>query len=308
VRTVLAGGALVLLVLAMLHARLAARERHLLVTPPPGSSYGLPDPELARFTTLGYHEAAADLAWLRTILYFGEQSAIRGRFEDFPRYVDLVIALDPEFRRIYHWAGVLMVYSRARITREMVESSIHYLKMGTERFPDDGEMHYMLGFNLYFEYPPLLDDPDARRRAKLEGIDHFKAALVSGTGPPWLATMVANLMTKQGLDELAVQSLRESLALVEHPPTRERIIARIEELERRTGQRGHARAWSRFQQDWAECCPYLPMDMYLLLEPRPVFPPRAAFTVVAGTEDEALDMLDSLEVGGAPDPGGVTAR
>ena len=39
------------------------------------------------------------------------------------------------------------------------------------------------------------------------------------------------LMTKQGMNELAINSLYESLAVVEDPQTRAKIFERIEELE-----------------------------------------------------------------------------
>lgn len=286
---------LVTCICLMLAARIEAREMHSLYVPPQGSAYHLPSTRYARLATLGYHEAAADLAWLRSIIYFGEQATVRGRYEHFNSYADLVIALDPGFRRIYHWAGVLSIYSRARITREMVESSVRYLALGAERFPGDGAMHYMLGFNLYFEYPPhLAGDEQKRRRARLDGIEHFKAAVVSGSGPPWLSSMVAGLLTKQGMTELAVSSLYESLAVVEDPETREKIMARIEELEARSGGSPQARRWQVFQQEWAESYRYLPMDMFLLLRPRPLFPPEAAVEPILESE-QALDVLDTID-------------
>jgi hypothetical protein len=292
----LQAGLLVTIVILMLLARLEARERHELFVPPSGSVYHLPRVTHARLATLGYHEAAADLAWLRSIIYFGEQATTRGRFEDFGSYVDLVIALDPGFRRIYHWAGVLSIYSRPRITRRMVEQSIHYLELGTKRFPDDGEMHYMLGFNRYFEYPGFLDDPEAKRRTRLLGIEQLKAAVVSGTGPPWLSGMVANLLEHQGLDELAIASLGEALAVVEDRETRENILARIRELEQKTGERAALERWQAFEAGWMATYPYLTLDMYLLVRPRPLFPPEASIRPVPES-DRALEVLDGIDVG-----------
>jgi hypothetical protein len=294
--TIVQAGVLACALSLMLLARQEAREAHSLYVPPPESAYHLPQPQLARLATLGYHEAAADLAWLRTIIYFGEEATRRGSFDHFDSYANLVIALDPHFRRIYHWAGVLSIYSRALITRQMVESSIDYLERGTEMFPADGEMHYMLGFNLYFEYPPhLRGDEEARRKARLEGIEHLKAAVVSGTGPPWLSNMVAGLMTKQGMNELAVNSLYQSLAVVEDPETREKIFERIRQLESGSSGSGLARSMRAFQQEWARDYPYLTMDMFLLLRPRPPFPAEAAIRPVFESDD-ALDVLDTMDV------------
>jgi hypothetical protein len=281
----------------MLVARLEAREAHSLYVPPPGTTYHLPSERFARFSTLGYHEAAADLAWLRAIIYFGEQATISGRFEHFTRYADLVVELDPNFRRIYHWAGVLCVYSSAVIKRQMVEDSIRYLKEGTERFPGDGEMHYMLGFNLYFELPPHLGgDEKAKRESKLEGIEHLKRAVVSGSGPPWLANMVAGLMSKHGMEQLALGSLYDSLAVVEDPATREKIYARIREIEEKVGASGQAVWWQSFQKEWSDSYRYLTMDQFLLVRPRPLFPPEAAVEPLLPESEKALDVLDSIEV------------
>lgn len=294
--TIVQTGVLVCALSLMLLARQEAREVHSLHVPPPGSSYHLPQTGYARLATLGYHEAAADLAWLRAIIYFGEEATIRGRFEHFDSYANLVIALDPNFRRIYHWAGILSIYSRAFISRGMVERSIDYLRRGVARFPMDGEMHYMLGFNLYFEYPPhLKGDAKASRKAKLEGIEHLKSAVVSGTGPAWLSNMVASLMSKQGMNELAINSLYQSLAIVEDPDTRKKILERIEELEAQVGGSGPRQSLIEIQREWAGTYRYLTMDMFLLLRPRPPFPPEATIRPVLESET-ALDVLDTIDL------------
>ncbi|MBW2262349.1 MAG: hypothetical protein JRG91_10285 [Deltaproteobacteria bacterium] len=294
--TIVQAGVFVCALSLMLLARLDAREVNSMYVPPRGSVYRLPNAEFARFATLGYHEAAADLAWLRTIIYYGEEATVRGRFEHFDSYANLVIALDPQFHRIYQWAGVLSIYSRAVITREVIESSIDFLGRGTERFPMDGEMHYMLGFNLYFEYPPhLAGDEKAIRKAKLEGIEHLKAAVVSGTGPTWLPNMVAGLMTKQGMNELAINSLYESLAVVEDPETRAKIFERIDELEASAAGSSQTHSMRAFQREWTETYRYLSMDMFMLLRPRPLFPPEASIEPVFESDD-ALEVLDTLDV------------
>ncbi len=287
-------GLLAALVPVLLDARLGAREAYSALDPSQ-AAFRLPDPRFARLATLGYHEAAADLAWLRTIIYFGQQATVRGRYEHFDEYVDTVIALDPGFRRIYNWAGVLSIYSRAKITRENVEMSIHYLGMGARRFPGDGEMEYMLGFNLYFEYPPHLGkDGEAKKRARLEGIQHLKASIISGSGPAWLPGLVAGLAQKNGLEDLALTSLEEALAVVEDPETRQKIIARMELLENQGAGAMRKQQWMKLETGWTESYPYLPMDLYLLLSPRPIFPPEASFEPVMESE-EAIDALDAID-------------
>jgi hypothetical protein len=83
--------------------------------------------------------------------------------------------------------------------------------------------------------------------------------------------------------------------VVEDPETRKKIFERIRELESSTAGSGQARAMRAFQQEWAEDYRYLTMDMFLLLRPRPPFPPEAAIAPVFESDD-ALDVLDTMDL------------
>ena len=50
------------------------------------------------------------------------------------RYLDAVIALDPQFRAVYRYAGTVMMYNLRRIARESIERSNHYLEQGYRKF------------------------------------------------------------------------------------------------------------------------------------------------------------------------------
>jgi hypothetical protein len=195
------------------------------------------------------------------------------------------------------WAGVVSIYGRSMITRERVEKAIGYLRRGVAVFPGDGEMHYMLGFDLYFELPPFMRDDgeseEAIRKVKLEGIDQFKKAIVSGTGPEWLVALVSSLLKRNGLVDLAIQSIEDNLKYVEDPEAQKKLLDRLRELKGERAETGYEKEIMSLQQAWWRDYPYLPLDMYLLVEPRALshLPPLAA---LPSELDSAMDVLDEL--------------
>jgi len=274
-----------------------ARLQRLLVSDP-ASIYLIPSPALTRVLAAGYTEAASDLAWVRTLIYFGEQAGIRGKFEHLHDHIDLVLALNPRFQRAYLWAGIVSIYGRSRITKESVENAIMYLKRGVEVFPDDGEMHYMLGFDLYFELPSFLRDDkgiseEEIRRVKLEGIKHFKAAILSGTRPEWLAGLVSTLLTRNGMVDLAIQSIEENLKYIEDPEAQKKLLARLQQLKGEREMSEYEKEVVGLQQRWAKDFPYLPLNMYLLVEPRSLSE-IPVFAALPSERDSAMDILDQL--------------
>ena len=57
-----------------------------------------------------HHELAADLTFLRAIIYFGAQMKARGEYRWLDNYLDTIVALDPHWKTPYRWAGVAGTY------------------------------------------------------------------------------------------------------------------------------------------------------------------------------------------------------
>lgn len=265
----------------------------------PEKIYLNPNPGWIRALTLGYNESAADLAWIRALIYFGEETGKRGKFQYLDDHIELILALNPRFQRAYMWAGIISIYSKSVFTRERIEKAIGYLRRGVAVFPGDGEMQYMLGFDLYFELPPYMRDDgeseEAIRKIKLEGIDHFKKAIMSGTGPEWMVALVSTLLKQNGLVDLAIQSIEENLKYVEDPEAQKKLLDRLAELKGERSASGYEKEIVSLQQEWFRDYPYLPLDMYLLVEPRSLahLPPLAALPAEL---DSAMDVLDELSL------------
>src|SRR5262245_31773564 len=73
-------------------------------------SYYLPPPDWLPVLALHYDAALADLIWIRSLLYFGEELVHRGEVRYLYQHADAMIALDPKFRAVYHWIAVAALY------------------------------------------------------------------------------------------------------------------------------------------------------------------------------------------------------
>ncbi|MFH1435785.1 MAG: hypothetical protein ABIJ56_08735 [Pseudomonadota bacterium] len=289
-----------ILVLLCLFAVITGREARLqrLAVSHPEKIHFIPIPEWSRAICVGYTEAAADLAWIRALIYFGEETGKSGHFEYLDSHNELILGLNPMFQRAYMWAGVTAIYSSGIITRKDVEKAIEYLKRGVEKFPYDGNMQYMLGFDLYFELPQFLadvNDEEGIRKAKLEGIEHFKKAIVAGNQPEWLAGLVSSLLKKNGHVELAIKSLEDNLKFMEDPEKQKQLLARLAQLKGERDMGEYQKEMMELHKRWSTDYAYLPLDMFLLVEPKSLtnLPPFSSLTTET---DTAMDILDQLSI------------
>jgi|GEM_PF-1574682 len=253
----------------------------------------VPDHKILRGMVLGYNEAASDLYWIQGLIYAGSREAKIGKFSYLHSYAKLILTMDPMFRRAYRWAGVMSIYTPKRITRRDVEKAIEYLKTGVEKFPDDGDLLSMLGFDLYYELPPFLETENDKKKAKLEGIEYFKKAVLSGNQPEWMVSLVSTLYSKNGRIDLAIKNLEENLKYVEDRDLRERMLKKLENLK---GQRDYSAYISELYKlytDWEKEFPYLSFDMYLIIRPKIVW--TYGYQIEKSKIESAMEALDTLD-------------
>ena len=127
--------------------------------------YYLPPAEWLPVLSLGWDEAAADLLWMRALVYFGEEfqhsSGLRYVFD----YGDAIVTLDPHFLAAYRWMGMAALYRPVEITTDDVERAVAFMQRGEALFPEDGELAWNIGAALVFELPGMLgDDVEGIRR------------------------------------------------------------------------------------------------------------------------------------------------
>lgn len=234
--------------------------------------YYLPPARWLPVLSLGYEEALADLLWLRSLIYFGQELEHDGRVRHIFEYADAMLQLDPHFKRAYLWVGMSGMYRPGGNTIDDVRRTIPYLRRAAELFPDDGDVAWELGASLTYELAPLVDDPDEKDALKEEGAHHLQRAVRLGEGPPWLALSNASQLQRLGRAEQAIRHLTETYDLVQDEATRQRIRARIAQLQSQTQAEAFLRGQEELEERRRREFPYVDPGFYPLLGPRPPGP------------------------------------
>ncbi|MFW6087256.1 MAG: hypothetical protein ACODAG_08630 [Myxococcota bacterium] len=244
---------------------------HYLATQTYEDVYYVPPSSWLPVFSLGYREAAADLLWMRGLVYFGDELVHRGQVKHIFNYGDAIVTLDPHFNRAYRWVAMAALYNpKTELSLEDVERARAFLAEGVRRFPDDGELAWEMGALLAYELLPRIEDPQERERIKATAADHMMVAARQGAGPPWLTLTNATQLEGLGRTEQAVRHLEEMYSLVSDPATREQIRLQIANLRSEAHAEAIERTWSDLEQRRREEFPYMPMGLYLLVRPRPV--------------------------------------
>lgn len=141
-------------------------------------------------------QSAADLLWIRAMSYAGD-----ARFDNnhvmLPRFIHLVLELDPSFEPAYMFGALLLSTERAN-----VPAAIEVLQAAGKRFPGQWRYPLLEGANAFFE----LGDAHAAHEAWM------RASSIPGA-PNYLATLAAKALASRGQ---CVGALETMHSLMEH--------------------------------------------------------------------------------------------
>jgi hypothetical protein len=260
----------VLLTAAALDRVRARAQRHFIETQAYEDLYYLPPSDGLIVGSLGYREALADLLWMKVLIYYGEELIHRGELKNLFRYGDAVLALDPDFKRMYRWLASSALYRTGNVTVDDAHAAIRYLEVAARRFPDDGELAWDLGANYAFELAPMLEGEE-RAAAKRKGLEHMEAASQRNAGPPWLALQTASELSALGRQEQAIRHLEDAYAVSNDPEIKQRIEARLSSLRSEAYTEALRRTAQELEAARKRDFPYLDTTLYMLVGTRPPF-------------------------------------
>lgn len=224
----------------------------------------LPKPSALRVMSLGHHEMAATLVFVRALVYFGGEIATQDkRFTWLENYLQTIVSLDPYFELPYRWAGSALMYNGKQITNEVVERSNGFLKQGAEHFPKSWQFPWMIGCNYLFELHT--DDPQRKAEWERIGGDWLRQAALLGSAPPWASLLAAQIMGKEGRQEAAVKYLEEIYMTTNDERAKEEIRNRMIALRRAADAEGMDKKAKEFTSGWRAVIPYAHPDYYVLL-------------------------------------------
>lgn len=227
----------------------------------------VPSPRAARILSAGYNEAAADLFWARTLIYYGEGMERGGTMPDVEPMLDAVTALDPAFRRVYWWGAYAVTYRRGAATQAEFRSSVKILERGLEVYPDDWELNWLLGLRYFLDLEA--EDEAERQRYRETGAGYIERAMRLPGSPPDLPVLAASMRTKLGQLDRAVRELREMILTTTDPEVRKQLEMKLSDLVDEDTRAAIAEAARSFEQQWKATLPYAPPSLYILIGPRP---------------------------------------
>jgi hypothetical protein len=227
----------------------------------------LPRPAALRALSLGHSELAADLVFMRALVYFGGEMATTRQYEWLDNYLSTIIALDPTWKTPYRWAGVATMYNGRPIDNAAVGASSHFLEMGIRHFPSDWELPFMLGCNYLFELKT--DNPAERSAWQRQGAEWVRHAAIVGGAPSWVPLLAATILKREGQDEAAVKHLEEVYRTTEDEETRVQVRNRLLSLKAKVDVERDERDRAAFETAWRRTLPYVPPDFFVIAGPRP---------------------------------------
>lgn len=130
------------LVLATLGVTRAGRAQ--VATAPQQRVRSLPALPFLEVVALGYREAAADLAWIQAVQYYGEHRQGGNDLSEFGHFLDAVNQLDPRYEHAY----VLGAFVLATDASDL-ETALAVLRRGSRALPQSYRIPFEMGFLTY---------------------------------------------------------------------------------------------------------------------------------------------------------------
>lgn len=210
----------------------------------------LQQPATVRRLALGFDALVADMYWIRTVVYFGQQRlAASGdsTYEALYPMLNLVTALDPRFKTAYRF-GAVFLSERPPGGPDRPDLALRLLQHGAERTPERWEYLHDMAFVHYWSHR------DYQEAAKW--LD--RASEVPGA-PFWLRSAAASMLVRGGDRESARaiwRQMRDNTDLDWLKATADIRLAQFDALDARDQLnqivwRYEART-GRMPQDWQE--------------------------------------------------------
>jgi tetratricopeptide (TPR) repeat protein len=235
---------------------------HLHVLPKDGEAIGkevllAPPGKVLRRLDLGWHSLAADLLFIRANLYYGHHILSDEQLPWLASFIDTLLELDPDFRKVYLWGAMVTVHNKRVIEfvpEDLIQRSTSILKMGMRRFPEDHRFPMRIAFNYYYE----LGDAD-------QAIPYFERAARIPGAPDWLKKKLVDLYSTKGRLKLARQTLAELIMETEDPVLSQALRDRLAALMNEEEREKFVASRRAIMKEWQAVYGFIPLDLFLLI-------------------------------------------
>lgn len=206
----------------------------------------LPTVQQARVMSLGFKLALSDWYWVQALHYFTDPWNASNQYKNLSNYLDLVLGLDPDYEYAYKFAGISLPYDTGRLRFVNTRKSTEFLERGAERFPNNWQFPFYLGYN----YLNFHHEQDKAARA------YARAAVLPGA-PAYLGAFAAKLFALSGEEDQALLFAQSALEVTDDPETRSMLESRIIDIK----QEKVLRAIEKAAKDFEARTGHLPKDL-----------------------------------------------
>ena len=180
----------------------------------------LPSPTQARLLSLGYTNLVADFYWVKALQYFTDPYQSINRYKNLGDYLDVVLGIDPDYEYAYKFAGLSIPYDTGRFQYVNTRRSTTFLERGVERFPNNWELHFFLGYNyLNFHNEPV------------KAGEQFAAAADLPGSPKYLKAFAARVLAVGGELDRAIEFASSAAQAAQDPEIKEMMEKRLIDLQ-----------------------------------------------------------------------------
>jgi hypothetical protein len=191
----------------------------------------LPPPNQLRAMTLGYRAAATDLLWAKLILEYGIHWQEKRKFPDVTRYIDGIIALEPDFALLYDFVDTIIMYpGPAGATEEDARTTRRYLERGTRERPYDAKLWLHYGQFIAFISPSFLTDKNEIEQWRHDGAMAIAHAVELGADAH-RSLAASTILSKAGERKATIEHLQRAYAMTDDIEVREQFLLRLRALQ-----------------------------------------------------------------------------
>lgn len=213
-------------------------------------------------------EVTADILWAQTLVYYATATSEGEGFRYLEPFLDAILAIDPRFKRVYHWAAYAVTYLGDRATEEELLTSLKYLHMAIEQYPDDHKYLWIAGSRYYLDLDP--EDEARKQMYRERGADMLERAMRKPTAPASYANIAAAWRYKLGQHERAVQNLKEKILTAKDAEGREMLLNKMRESYKKPDMADELQdVIVDVQAAWDRTLPYGPPELFFILGERP---------------------------------------
>ena len=212
-------------------------------------------------------EMAADLFWVRALVYYGGTRAETGDYDQLEQFIDAILDLDPNFKTVYEWAAYAVTFKEDVSQEKEFHISIRYLERAMKQYPNEAKYFWQAGVRYYLDL--WSEDPEQRRKWRERGAELISQSMTKKGATTRMATLASALHTKLGKKDRAIRELQQMIMTTDNPYQRKLLENRLRGIGGQEVFRETMEARRNFDKKHKEELPLTPPSLYVILGDAP---------------------------------------